>query len=153
METIGELLLRCQQPLGDTQRLASGRRLASDQVTRVVVVAASVFDPAATALLAAPPRRGCVCHRATSLSVFLVLFNLIVLVVYFGMHCTRLLDELAGSSNTNLRPWVGVTSMVEVVAGFCLTLGIISSLHVLVKVRHWIRVWGGGVATRLALRR
>ena len=66
------------------------------------------------------------------ISVFLLVFNIVVLSFYFGMHCTSMLDAMVDNPGT--RTYIGITSSVEIIAGILLSVGLAISLTVLVMV-------------------
>ena len=64
--------------------------------------------------------------------MFLLVFNIVVLSFYFGMHCTPMLDAMVDNPGT--RPFIGITPSVEILAGVLLSVGLAISLTVLVMV-------------------
>ena len=103
--------------------------------------------PPASRSDAAPPTRcrswlasccGCRRHANTVISVFLLVFNVLVLSTYFAMHCTSVLDKVAKHPGT--RAFIGVTPSIEIISGILLGLGLGMSLFVLAKVR-WRFTW------------
>ena len=61
-----------------------------------------------------------------------MVFNIVVLSFYFGMHCTSMLDAMVDNPGT--RTYIGITSSVEIIAGILLSVGLAISLTVLVMV-------------------
>ena len=83
-------------------------------------------------------------HYYRVISVFLLVFNIVVLSVYFGIHCTPMLGTMVDYPNA--RKFIGITSSIEIIAGILLTVGLASSLTVLSMVSKSSRGRGGSLA-------
>ena len=97
-----------------------------------------------TSILGTPAKKSCMClrHANTCVSIFLLSFNIFVLLFYFVIHCTPSF-ELA--IYPGARRWIGITPTVEVIAGVLLGVGLAGTIFVLAKVRCSARGgWGGG---------
>ena len=75
------------------------------------------------------------------ISVFLLVFNIVVLSFYFGMHCTPMIEAMIDYPDP--RKFIGITSSVEIIAGILLIVGLASSLTVLSMVSKSSRGQGG----------
>ena len=80
-------------------------------------------------------------HYYKVISVFLLVFNIVVLSVYFGIHCTPMLGTMVDYPNA--RKFIGITSSIEIIAGILLIVGLASSLTVLSMVSKSSRGQGG----------
>jgi hypothetical protein len=57
----------------------------------------------------------------------------VVLGIYFVVHCTPIADTL--TKNSGARQWIGITPLIEVIAGVLLGIGLAVTIFVLAKVR------------------
>ena len=82
-------------------------------------------------------------HYYRVISVFLLVFNIVVLSFYFGMHCTPMIEAMIDYPDP--RKFIGITSSVEIIAGILLIVGLASSLTVLSMVSKSSRGRGGAL--------
>ena len=121
-----------------SSRMAS----SSDRLQVGSQVLATAAGPVSSEVPPVPPnsrrswcRRHCYCRQSSkAISVFLLVFYIVVSVFYLALHCTKMLDVLADFAC--VRDWIGVNPAVEVTAGILLGIILVSSLHVLLKVRR-----------------
>ena len=65
-------------------------------------------------------------------AVALLLLQLIIILAYFALQCTELMDELVGESNA--RDWVGVTPNVVVACYIILVPTMLYMVYILVSI-------------------
>ena len=73
------------------------------------------------------------CHWCSNIcSCVLLLAILLVIITYFALHCTPILDELMGEKN--VRSWVGVTLPIEIICFVVLPVAVLNNIMVAVRI-------------------